>query len=71
MYRPAASPVPSPLADALRFAVIPRTDDIAPPAKNGEPSTREGFLAASEGGMIHGEEPAVCTVAGAVMSVHW
>lgn len=71
MHRPTAPPPPQPLADMLRFAVLPRTDDLAPAPRSGEPVTREGFVAASEGGVVHGREPGICTVAGAILGVGW
>ncbi|GMK59233.1 hypothetical protein CspeluHIS016_0702480 [Cutaneotrichosporon spelunceum] len=71
MYRPSAAPPPQPLADTLRFAVLPRTDELAPAPRTGSPVTRAGFVAASEGGFVHGREPGVCTVAGAVLGVTW
>ncbi|BEI81863.1 hypothetical protein CcaverHIS002_0210230 [Cutaneotrichosporon cavernicola] len=71
MHRPTAPPPPQALADTLHFAVLPRTDELAPAPRTGSPVRREGFVAASEGGFVHGREPSVCTVAGAVLGVSW
>ncbi|BEJ12563.1 hypothetical protein CspHIS471_0210230 [Cutaneotrichosporon sp. HIS471] len=71
MHRPTAPTPAQALADTLRFAVLPRTDELAPAPRTGSPVRREGFVAASEGGFVHGREPSVCTVAGAVLGVSW
>lgn len=68
MHRPDLK-TPKPLADTIRFSVLPRTDDVHQPAEPGETKVIPGFLATSEGGFVGGDPIEVCTVAGAVSTV--
>lgn len=58
-----------PLDGAIRFAVLPRSDELHAAAAAGETKVIPGFLATSEGGYVAGDPIEVCTVAGAVATV--
>lgn len=64
-------------SSSLTFSVLPRADEAdwsAPPEVTREPVTLDGFMVASEGGMVYappGGTTSVCSVADATVSVEW
>lgn len=74
MYRSAIGTRPEPLADTLRFAAVPRSDEVEVTVQEGKPECIAGFLAASEGGFIFAPPHVpsdIASVGGAVVTAAW